>query len=297
MNSKVLKNLAKHATKIGLDANLVQASGGNISWKDKETIYIKASGKRLCDANSEDIFCTISHQILSKSEIVETEDFSNFVQGYLTPSIETNFHLLLPQPYITHLHSLGAIALGLVQNGSVQCLSYLANKEIISIPYTRPGIALARIIAKTQGVESNVLLLRNHGIIFSGATIDQVEALIQNFEDESRALLASLPRNESFPDWKQILTGGVLTPDEAVFLGKEPFINSETPSKNSVSINAFGELIFPDNFSQDRIEMAYFYRRLAKLVEKKARVEYLQDIEIEALLGWDREIRRIEIAD
>jgi hypothetical protein len=89
----------------------------------------------------------------------------------------------------------------------------------------------------------------------------------------------------------------VLTPDEAVFLGKEPFINSDSHSKNSVSINAFGELIFPENFSQDRIEMAYFYARLAKLIDKKAKVEYLQNIEVEALLGWDKEIRRIEMAD
>ena len=43
--------------------------------------------------------------------------------------------------------------------------------------------------------------------------------------------------------------------------------------------------------------MAYFYARLAKAVEKKAKVEYLQTSEVDALLSWEREIRRIEMAD
>ena len=297
MKSQILKSLEEHASRVGLDTNLVQASGGNVSWKDKEEILIKASGKRLCDANSENIFCRINHQTLSRNEIIETEDFSRHVQGVLSPSIETNFHLLVPQPYVTHIHSLGSIALGLIQNSNKKVSSYLASKEIISIPYVRPGVALARVIAAVQSVKSNVLLLNNHGIIFSGDTTNQIELLIQDFENESRAILASLPLFETLPDWRQILTGGVLTPDEAVFLGREPFINSEHRSLNSVSINSFGDLIFPKNFSEDRIEMACFYARLAKAVEKKAKVEYLQTSEVDALLSWEREIRRIEMAD
>ena len=295
MKSKVLKDLSDHASRIGLDVNLVQASGGNISWKDNGTILIKASGKRLSDAKFENIFCTIDYKTLNKSQIVETEDFSKLAQGVLMPSIETNFHLLISQPYVTHLHSLGSIALGLIRNDKIR--NYLATKEIVSIPYARPGVALAKVMEKFENFGSNVLLLNNHGIVFSGESINQIEDLIQNFETESRAFLASLPCVESLPDWIQILTGGVLTPDEGVFLGKVPFIKSEIPHGNSVSINAFGEVVFPKNFSEDRIQMAHFYVRLAKLIEKKTQVSYLENSEVNALLGWNKEIHRMEMAD
>jgi hypothetical protein len=89
----------------------------------------------------------------------------------------------------------------------------------------------------------------------------------------------------------------VLTPDEGVFLGKVPFIKSEIPHGNSVSINAFGEVVFPKNFSEDRIQMAHFYVRLAKLIEKKTQVSYLESSEVNALLGWNKEIHRMEMAD
>jgi len=295
VKSKILKDLSDHAFRIGLDVNLVQAAGGNTLWIDKGTMLIKASGKRLSDANFENIFCTIDYKTLNKSEIVETEDFSKLAQGVLTPSIETNFHLLISQPYVTHLHSLGSIALGLIQNDKVR--SYLASKKIVSIPYARPGVALARVIERFENFKSNVLLLKNHGIVFSGESINQIEVLIQNFETESRAFLDSLPLVESLPDWIQILTGGVLTPDEGVFLGKVPFIKSEIPHENSVSINAFGVVVFPKHYSEDRIHMAHFYVRLAKLIEKKTEVSYLESSEVDALLGWDKEIHRIDMAD
>ncbi len=294
MNIKVLKELSDHAHRIGLDLDLVQASGGNVSWKDNGTMLIKASGKRLVDAKLENIFCTIDYKTLNNSEIVETEDFSKFAQGLLTPSIETNFHLLIPQSFVTHLHSLGAIAMGLLRNDKAK--SFLERKEIVSILYERPGVALSREIESLVDFNFKIILLKNHGIIFSGEDINQIEALIQNFETESRAFLATLPRIESFPDWSQILTGGVLTPDEGVFLGKVPFVKSETPQGLSVSINSLGELVFPLNYSEERIQMAHFYVRLAKLIEKKTQVSYLERSEVNALLSWDKEIKRIEMA-
>ena len=35
---------------------LVQGAGGNVSWKEEDTLWVKASGTWLSDASAEDIF-------------------------------------------------------------------------------------------------------------------------------------------------------------------------------------------------------------------------------------------------
>jgi hypothetical protein len=106
----------------------------------------------------------------------------------------------------------------------------------------------------------------------------------------------SMVEFSQFPDWVEILVSGVLTPDEAVFLGKFPFVKSEVVVSQSIAINKSGNLLFPEGLSNDRVEMANFYARVAKLIGKKTPVSYLPNSEVESLLRWDKEIRRIEMA-
>ena len=80
------------------------------------------------------------------------------------------------------------------------------------------------------------------------------------------------------------------------FLGKSPFIASEEVIGESIAINKSGNLLFSEGLSKDRIEMAHFYVRVAKLISKKTIVSYLPNTEVESLLGWDKEIKRIEMA-
>jgi hypothetical protein len=144
--------------------------------------------------------------------------------------------------------------------------------------------------------QKNILVLQNHGVILSDSSCGQIEKRLELFEKSIRNLFESLNEVPQLPDWIEILVSGVLTPDEAVFLGKAPFARSDAPLIDSISINHSGELLFPQNLSDDRIEMALFYVRVAKMISKKTRVNYLPTSEVESLLGWDKEIKRIELA-
>jgi rhamnose utilization protein RhaD (predicted bifunctional aldolase and dehydrogenase) len=288
-----ITKLKDHSLFVGSNPDLVQASGGNTSWKSTSTVWVKGSGKRLKDALSEDIFSVIKFDSLTEDEIATCQDFSSLASNSIPPSIEANFHILIKNEYVTHLHSLGAISLS-VSDESLR--AKVLNSDISFIPYCRPGVDLAQAIRKTINYQKNILVLQNHGVILSDSSCGEIEKRLELFEKSIWNLFESLNEVPQFPDWIEILVSGVLTPDEAVFLGKTPFAKSDGPLIDSISINNSGELLFPQKLSNDRIEMANFYVRVAKMISKKTRVNYLPTAEVECLLGWDKEIKRMELA-
>jgi rhamnose utilization protein RhaD (predicted bifunctional aldolase and dehydrogenase) len=256
-------------------------------------VWVKGSGKRLKDATTDEIFSSIEYSALSEEEILACEDFSNLVSNGISPSIEANFHIFLRSNFITHLHSLGSIAIGVATRSS-EYRSF--NHEVRFVPYARPGVELVNAIYRTEGFADNILILQNHGVIVADQESIEIENKIEKLERDIHEYFEKIPDNDSFPSWIDILTSGVLTPDEAVFLGAKPFVKSEESLPNSVGINSNGELLFPDGFSSDRTDLAMFYMRVAKLIEKKTQVNYLPENEVHELLGWDKEQIRIAMA-
>lgn len=293
MESDRIAELKAHSVAVGSNPDLVQASGGNTSWKSDKTIWVKGSGKRLKDAVSEDIFSSINYAALTQDEVLACEDFSNLILNNISPSIEANFHIFLRANFVTHLHSLGSIAIGVTTRSS-EYRSF--NHEVQFVPYARPGVELVNAINRTEGFASSILILQNHGVIASGQKSSEIENKIEKLEKNIHEYFEKIPENDSFPSWIEILTSGVLTPDEAVFLGAKPFVKSEESLPNSVGINSNGELLFPNEFSTDRTDLAKFYMRVAKLIEKKTQVNYLPEKEVHELLGWDKEQIRIAMA-
>jgi rhamnose utilization protein RhaD (predicted bifunctional aldolase and dehydrogenase) len=293
VESDRITELKAHSVRVGSNPDLVQASGGNTSWKSDKMVWVKGSGKRLKDAVSEDIFSSINYAVLTQDEVLACEDFSNLILNDISPSIEANFHIFLGANFVTHLHSLGSIAIGVATRGyEFRSL----NQEVRFVPYARPGVELVNAICRTEGFANNILILQNHGMIVSGQESFEIENKIEKLERDIYEYFEKIPRNDSFPSWIEILTNGVLTPDEAVFLGAKPFVKSEEPLPNSVGINSNGDLLFPNDFSSDRTELAKFYMRVAKLIERKTQVDYLPEKEVHELLGWDKEQIRIAMA-
>jgi rhamnose utilization protein RhaD (predicted bifunctional aldolase and dehydrogenase) len=288
-----LDELIDHSVRVGSSPDLVQASGGNTSWKSEKTVWVKGSGKRLKDAATEDIFSSIEYSSLTEDEILTCDDFSFLSSNGIPPSIEANFHIFLQSNFVTHLHSLGSIAIGIAErNHEYKDL----DQDVSFVPYARPGVELVNAISRIDSYANKILILQNHGVILSGQESIEIENKIEKLERDIRAYFEVLPQSDSFPNWIQILTSGVLTPDEAVFLGAKPFVKSEKPLSNSVGINSKGKLLFPDGFSTDRTDLAKFYERVAKLMERKTQINYLSDLEVRELLGWDKEQIRITMA-
>jgi len=55
-HSALARSVKEFCGRIGKDRLLVQGAGGNVSWKDGNTLWIKASGKWLAHAETEEIF-------------------------------------------------------------------------------------------------------------------------------------------------------------------------------------------------------------------------------------------------
>jgi len=288
-----IAELKAHSVRVGSNPDLVQASGGNTSWKSDKTVWVKGSGKRLKDANSEEIFSSINYAALTQDDVLTCEDFSHLISNKIPPSIEANFHIFLGCNFVTHLHSLGSIAIG------VATINYefkTLYQNVRFVPYARPGIELVNAISRTERYANNILILQNHGVIISDQESIEIEKKIETLETDIREFFEVQPQSDSYPNWIEILTSGVLTPDEAVFLGKKPFLKSEEIILDSVGINSNGELLFPDGFTFDRMELAKFYVRVAKLIQRKTQVDYLTEKEVNELLSWDKEQIRIALA-
>ena len=65
----------KYSKEIGIDPTMIQAAGGNTSLKQGNTMWVKASGKWLCDAQSDELMVPMS--ISKIKEVLEDKKCSD----------------------------------------------------------------------------------------------------------------------------------------------------------------------------------------------------------------------------
>jgi len=153
----------------------VVGTEGNVSKKCKNYFLIKASGTELKNLKSNDIIkCSLS----GKQQ-------NNFIKK---PSMETAFHTWLLQQqdinFIAHTHPINTL--------SILCSQYInefANNRLFPdqvvfngeksciVPYAMPGVELLQKIVEavtlfkiTEQYFPKLILLQNHGIIYSGTS-------------------------------------------------------------------------------------------------------------------------------
>ena len=132
---------------IGNDELLVQGAGGNVSWKEDNTLWVKASGTWLENVNTEDIFVPVCLNTINSEIKKNNYDFKPepINKSSLKPSIETILHALMKEKYVVHLHAVDIIS-DLIKDN---CFDILNKKMPKSLPwklidYYTPGPDLAR---------------------------------------------------------------------------------------------------------------------------------------------------------
>src|SRR5271168_2059028 len=125
--SPPIHDLRSLSAKLGRDPLLVQAASGNTSIKINGTLWIKASGKWLADADQEEIFVPVNMATMSAGGV------------NLTPSIETAMHAVLPHRVVIHVHSVNAISWAVQENGAARLAERLAGLSWAWIPYVASG--------------------------------------------------------------------------------------------------------------------------------------------------------------
>lgn len=208
---------------IGADPMLVQGAGGNVSWKDGNTLWVKASGTCLADAAHQDIFVPVDLPHLAGA--LASGDFSVTPrlrsESQLRPSIETLLHALMPHQVVVHLHVVEILA-RLVRNNFNDDIMGLLGSHLrwVSTGYHKPGAALAQAVSTALGSvpAAEVVLLQNHGVVIGGANVAEIKRRLRTLIVK----LAAKPRRPAMSrSYESTLT---VTGCEPYALVAEPFI-------------------------------------------------------------------------
>ncbi len=266
--SQFPRELATLSARLGQRIELVQGPGGNTSIKDGNTLWIKASGKWLADAQRRNIFVSIDlrrARALIKQGI---GDLASCVIGEsgLRPSIETAVHALIEYPVVVHLHSINALAWAVRTDGQSTVASKLRGLNWVWLDYARPGPELATALYNLlkKRATANVILLGNHGLVICAESVGEAEALVKIVEKRLAALARpwqppSSKDLEYFsaisecrlptvmdthaiardPLARRLASDGALYPDHAVFLGGSvPIVTHQSDSSGHGAIEA-----------------------------------------------------------
>lgn len=240
--------LLDFSRQVGSNPCLVQANNGNTSVKLGRTLWIKASGKWLADAGSQDILVPVhlddaARCLKNNSAIITASECSES----LRPSIETAMHAVLPYRVVAHVHSVNTIAWALRSDAPFRLAELLSNLPWAWVPYVESGVPLARAVshALSRSPGAEIFVLGNHGLVVCGDSsavvahnLEQVERRLhaepRPTPHVNRELLDELTRSTEWvlpdsdllhalatdPISLRVLLGGVLFPCQVVFLGQ-----------------------------------------------------------------------------
>ena len=254
--AEIEKFVKAFCAQIGADPLLVQGAGGNVSWKDEGTLWVKASGTWLAEAESKEIFVPVNLTFLQTA--LKEQNFSVKPEvtsdSNLRPSIETLLHALMPQRVVLHLHPVEILA-HLVQDNARQKIKKRVGDSVkwIYVDYFKPGADLARAVSEqlTTRTDADVVFLGNHGVVIGGRDVKDVVTTLHTLifklkiktslsisenrasrresdflargyvpcvdKEVSLLVINDQLRNRLRHDW-------ALYPDHVVFLGAEAFV-------------------------------------------------------------------------
>lgn len=317
-----------YSARIGRDPSLVQGPGGNVSWKDGDVMWVKASGTWLERAVGSDIFVPVDLADIRKAIVAKRFDATPSVLfgSTLRPSIETMLHALLAHRVVVHVHAVEVLA-HLVRPDFHDVLKVrLADlPDWVVTGYRKPGSDLARAVdlAISERPEANIIFLQSHGVVIGGDTIDAVERRLSEIvhrlkcdlrptmvvsgpwrggEVEGYRLvpedsLSQLALDASLR--RQVRESWALYPDHVVFLGAAPyvfddiegfraFLTKHTIRPDVVFVGGIGVL---ERESLSNAKYAYLRCFLDVLLRQSEYQEFLllSRSEITELIDWDAE--------
>jgi len=203
----------------GSKKEFVIAGGGNTSWKDKNHLYIKASGINLGEITEEG-FCFLGRGKLSElpfkeysdDVVLREEQVKNDLlnsrlnpESGLRPSVETSLHNLFDYSFVVHTHS--TLVNGLMcSKRAAEKTRELFGEQVLYIPYSDPGYTLFKEIfvkvnawKEKNGKCPQVILIQNHGIFVAANSTDEIHAIYDNIIGKIKSNLSDFKETEWLP--------------------------------------------------------------------------------------------------
>ncbi len=194
------------STEIGTNPMLIQSAGGNVSIKDGNVMWIKASGTSLAEAEEKDIFVAVDlveiRKALRLGERCADNPAKFLMPGgaNIRPSIETSLHAIFPHKVVLHAHCVHTLAHAVRVDREILLKARLNGLNWALVPYLKPGANLARAVTEKIDDKINVIVLGNHGLIVAGETVEQTRDLLYDVH----ARLKVTPGAEIAPDVKRL---------------------------------------------------------------------------------------------
>jgi NAD(P)-dependent dehydrogenase (short-subunit alcohol dehydrogenase family)/rhamnose utilization protein RhaD (predicted bifunctional aldolase and dehydrogenase) len=203
----------------GNNKKFVIAGGGNTSFKNESSIWIKASGQSLAELDEEGLVVLSRERLHAVSQKNYSEDpviredqvkddlFLSIIDPGRNkrPSVETSLHELIRYRFVVHLHP--TLINGILCSRNAKNLTLkLFGEKVLFVPYTDPGYTLfkkleSEIISyrEKHKEDPHVIFLENHGSFVSADTTQEIRSIYEELISGIETHFGLSPDVESLP--------------------------------------------------------------------------------------------------
>jgi NAD(P)-dependent dehydrogenase (short-subunit alcohol dehydrogenase family)/rhamnose utilization protein RhaD (predicted bifunctional aldolase and dehydrogenase) len=203
----------------GSKKEFVIAGGGNTSYKDNDTIWIKASGQSLAELTEEGLVSlnreklhvistnTYPENSSEREELVKRDMLASMPENerHKRPSVETSLHELIQYKYVVHLHPTLVNGLLCSRNAKSATLK-IFGEEVLFVPYIDPGYTLFKKLESEINAYRNkfskdpqVIFLENHGSFVGADTTEEIRKIYEDIIQKISENVAVLSEPEVLP--------------------------------------------------------------------------------------------------
>jgi len=177
-------------------SKFVNGGGGNVSWKNQDVLWIKASGTYLAEADETmlvavnrrplgDLYRSPAPQAATERDAWAKHIIQNAVEDSLSPgrpSVETPLHDLFEAAYVVHTHPTLVNGLTCAINAESACRELFP--EALWVPYVDPGVTLCLQVKRQfedyledHGREPSVIIMQNHGLVVAANELAEIDLI------------------------------------------------------------------------------------------------------------------------
>lgn len=207
-----LDELVRISRKVGGDSEWVLAGGGNTSFKDEATLWVKASGYPLATIGEDGfarmdraalgrIWNAVYPQAVAEREADALRDLmaARVAGEEKRPSVETLMHELFPYRLVVHTHPALVNGLTCSADGRSQT-ARLFGTDALWMDAIEPGYVLAAEMrraaeeyARRHGRFPRIVLLQNHGLVVAADSAGEIAALNEQVRSTIGSRLHRVP--------------------------------------------------------------------------------------------------------
>lgn len=216
---KEISELIEISKDYGKNREYVIAGGGNTSFKDEKTIWIKASGYSLAELDENGLVAldrkklhVIAEKNYPDDPVLREDQVRIDLMNSISepgqnkrPSVEASLHEIIRYRYVVHLHP--AVINGMLCSRLAKSLtSELFGEKALFVPYTDPGYTLFKSLEEEifkyrekHLHDPRIIFLENHGSFVSADTTGEIREIYQDIITLIAQKIQPLPEIEQLP--------------------------------------------------------------------------------------------------